>query len=141
MFLELVSISSAFYACLFVQKCFAQLFSNYSLTGLVIFCPKNICAKAARKMMKLTPARKSSLKVKKYFLNSSNKVGDKSKIYFSFHVSAFRIISLFISFPEKLFCVKQAFWAFMTLCSFFHLFFSTFFLPCKLTLINLELCA
>jgi len=52
--------------------------------------------------MKLTPARKSSLKVKKkYFLNSSNKVGDKSKIYFSFHVSAFRIIYLFISFPEK----------------------------------------
>jgi len=43
-----------FMCAFFVQKCFAQLFSNYSF-GFAIFWRKNIGAKAACKMlMKLT---------------------------------------------------------------------------------------
>jgi len=42
-----VSISPTFYKQLFMQKCFAQLFS----TGFVVFWKKTMGEKAARKML------------------------------------------------------------------------------------------
>jgi len=55
----LVSISSTFYASLFVRNCFAELFSNYSL-ALLFFWQKNIGAKAACKMLMISPTGQHS---------------------------------------------------------------------------------
>jgi hypothetical protein len=53
---EQVSISSTFYGRLFIRKCFAKLFSNYSL-AFWLFLQNKIGTKAARKMLiKLTTA-------------------------------------------------------------------------------------